>query len=303
MGVSCQICNRVINKKYPGIKCGKCMKFFHSLCANINEELFLALQSDYITWFCTQCRTDHGASSLDSADISLESNDLKAITKSDLRATINSLKFELMHEITSKINLLVESVNFCSNKITDFEIKLKETNDKLMQFENIKSENERLKIEVHELNTKVHDLEQYSKLNNVIISNYPDSRNENIFDILSQMGSKIGLEITQKGVDAAHRLSSVSSSNNKPKNIVVKFISRNVKEQFITAFKQNKAEYPNIYVNEHLTQKNSFLYKLAREKLSKGCKYVWTKNCKIFLRKDDNSRIRLIRNEEDLRNI
>ncbi|CAB3240741.1 unnamed protein product [Arctia plantaginis] len=57
-----------------------------------------------------------------------------------------------------------------------------------------------------------------------------------------------------------------------------------------------------IYLNEHLAP--HMLYSKTRKLgLERGYTYIWMKDCKIFLRKNDSSKPMLIATEEDLAKI
>lgn len=304
MVVSCKTCSRAINKKYPGVKCSKCVTLYHAMCANVSDDQLAVLQiDDSIVWCCKKCRTDDLilSSQLD-FNVDQPGDSQNSITKDDLLRIVNGIKSDILQELNSKFDKLLESVTFCSNKITDFEIKLKETNDKLKLLEGYKKENEDLKCKVADLDTKVHDLEQYSRLNNVIISNMPETTSEDVFEVVSEIGTKIGVNLDGRDIDMTHRLPNRNNSgSNNSRNIVVKFTTRRVKEKFLTAYRQNKNVIKNIYLNEHLSQRNNELFKTARDILRpKNFKFIWTRNCKIFVRKDDTSRIKLISCEEDI---
>jgi len=55
----------------------------------------------------------------------------------------------------------------------------------------------------------------------------------------------------------------------------------------------------NIYVNEHLTPMNRLLHKKARD-LRDRIKFVWTKDCKVFVRQTEEARAVWIQSEDDL---
>lgn len=292
MGGACNMCSRAINKKCPGVKCGICASEFHSLCANISEEQQKILQEDFIVWYCIKCRSRPACSA---------SAGPKEPSKNNLSFLINSLRDEILNELNSKFNALLESVNFCSNKITDFENKLKDTDEKLKLLDKYKEENNELKSKVSELDKKVHDLEQYSRINNIIISNCAESRNENIFDVISEISTKIGINLKDGDVDTAHRLQSNNKSGTMARNIVVKFNSRRMKDNFLTAYRHKKKDLHQVFITEHLSHRNAMLLKNAKETLRpKNFKYIWTRNCKIFVRKDDTSRIHLIQHNDDI---
>lgn len=56
-----------------------------------------------------------------------------------------------------------------------------------------------------------------------------------------------------------------------------------------------------VFINEHLTAKNkNILYEAKKVKKERGFKYVWVRNAKIFVRKNDNTIAMHIRSLSDL---
>lgn len=85
-----------------------------------------------------------------------------------------------------------------------------------------------------------------------------------------------------------------STSTNKP--ILVGFVNRYIKEDFIAVARNNKqlnaddivfaGDKIRIFINDHLTQKNKKLFtKTKKLATDKNHKYVWVQNCKILVRK------------------
>lgn len=63
----------------------------------------------------------------------------------------------------------------------------------------------------------------------------------------------------------------------------------------------NNGSKQKIYINESLTKENKqLLFKTKEKARDASYKYVWSKEGKIFVRKNDNSRVHRIKNEHDL---
>ena len=76
---------------------------------------------------------------------------------------------------------------------------------------------------------------------------------------------------------------------------MVKFVSRKSKATVLDLKRlprnrDHKFRNNDIYINEHLTTRNKHLFNLAKDKKrSKNYKFLWTRNGKIFIRKDERS--------------
>lgn len=136
--------------------------------------------------------------------------------------------------------------------------------------------------------------------NNVQISNVPIEPNENLQNMICEIGQKVVVPIDFKvDIQAIYRVPS-QSSGNKP--IIVKFINSQLRTSFLIQCKKKKVtcnqlsnvknqSNNQIYVEVHLTPSNKKLFYEARQCVKdKQAKSVYTIEGKIFLRADDMSR-------------
>lgn len=72
-----------------------------------------------------------------------------------------------------------------------------------------------------------------SRSNNVEIKDVPHKSNENLFDIISKIGTKINYPVTKSQINFITRVPTREKEHNKP--IIVSFCNRYVKEDFIAA--------------------------------------------------------------------
>lgn len=332
MNKQCKICKETVNRKKPGMQCsGFCERFFHGQCLGIAGKQLDSLRVDGIMWKCSDCRD--GARSryslttpVDSsppvdkrstADTSTKRNyPERSISNNDLMAAMETITAEL-RAIREQQVVLSNSVTFCSDKVSDFEEKLIKINEWMRATDKILKENAKLKTDVANLELKLSDLEQSSRLNNIEIQGIPEKQNENLKTVIHEIGNYINYSIASEKIEYVHRVQLNKNSNNKIKNIIVRFNNRNEKENFLAAAKQKrmrkengsprmeiKGISDNFYINEHLTLENKILFKQTRSVAKeKHYKYTWTKNGMVFIRKDDTSRIVLVRNTNILENL
>lgn len=196
-----------------------------------------------------------------------------------------------------------------------FQSCLKEENEKMKsmlkkQEEIIMKQGE----ENRELKIRVNDLEQYSRRSNVQINNIPLASEENVETILCEMGQAIGVPINF-GVDiqAAHRVPTQGSS---AKPIIVKFTNRQLRNRFIVEAKKVKptcaqldstknllfASTTKIYVNDHLSPDNKKVLFEARNCVrNKRAKSAWSKDGKIYIKRNESTAPVTIRDIQDLK--
>jgi len=63
------------------------------------------------------------------------------------------------------------------------------------------------------------------------------------------------------------------------------------KRDYTVRIDQNTDRGLLVYINEHVTIKNQKLLKTAKALRDHGFKYVWSKNGKVFVRANNDSRI------------
>ena len=225
----------------------------------------------------------------ESSDMSLKDSMNEINTKLDKLGSIESLlntvnttvseQSQLLEALTSRIESLEKHSEKQASKIAILEKDNFEKNKKVAELEN-----------------KLDELEQYSKIDNVIISGLAahsystaasteidtPQAHENVNDrVLSLFNNDMKTDISKEDISAIHYL---NTRNNK-KNIIVRFISRATKNRVMTAAKNLKGRSPRVFVNEHLTQKTSKIYYRARQlRAENRIENTWTKDCKVFIK-------------------
>lgn len=180
-----------------------------------------------------------------------------------------------------------------------------------------------LELGAASLEKRVEDMDQSARSCNLEIQNIPEVKNENLNQVVFEIGKLIGVEIDADKVRAVHRVArgpgaapgpaaaAADAPPPRPKNIVVQLSSRRLRDDVLSAARARRELYTDqlqmggesrrFFVAEHLTLRNKKLFAKARE-LGKdaGFKHVWVRNFTIQMRKTDLSKIIYIRSESDL---
>ena len=140
---------------------------------------------------------------------------------------------------------------------------------------------------IFDLENKINAIEQYSKINNLIISGpegFLDSDNPRS-DFIEFEDVKLNEKIENFDIVAIHKL--LSKDNNISK-IIVKLYFHETKCNILKNAK--KLKDTGIYINEHLTNINADIFFRARvlkkDKLIHSC---WTSNGITFIKLQENS--------------
>ncbi|CAG9132914.1 unnamed protein product [Plutella xylostella] len=147
-----------------------------------------------------------------------------------------------------------------------------------------------------------------ARYNNLEIKGVPLTKSENLFEIVEKIENFVGYNSPRSHINYISRVP-VHGSNEK--NIIVSFVNRYVKEEFLATARAKKTilttdlgyhgESKRVFLNDHLTPKLKMLLtktkQLAKEK---NYLHVWVKFSKIHIRKSDTSRAQVINSLNDL---
>lgn len=192
---------------------------------------------------------------------------------------------------------------------------MKQENDRFKEILNKQNEIiKELQRENRNIKKKVMSMEQYSRRSNIQINNIPVIPNENIQDLLCEIGEKIGVELNYgTDIQAAHRVPS-KKDNNKP--IIVKFSNREKRTSFIVAARKAKLKCGQldmakdlmfsaenkIYFNDHMTVEGMKIFYEARKAVKeRKVESAWTMNGRIFVKRDQMSERKEIEDMDDLK--
>jgi hypothetical protein len=127
-------------------------------------------------------------------------------------------------------------------------------------------------------------LEQYGRRNSIRIRGIqePDNTNTEITDAeVIKLATQLQVPITQSDINRSHRVG--IKRDQQSRDILVKFVSHNVKVQFMMS--RMKLKGSGIYINEALTRTRAQLFSQTRAlKRQKKIQDTWTKTGAIFVK-------------------
>lgn len=235
-----------------------------------------------------------------SSEIQSELKQLRSefsITKKDI-SILNTKHIEL----SKFVDDLKSSVEFNSANITDAVKRTKEMESKI-----VASASEPIVA----LTNKIDRLEQQARQCNIEIGNLPEKRGENLVLLMESIASAINVPIAQRDIVAIHRVPHAHAHNSRPKNIIVKFTSRLLRDNVLSAYRLSKGITSDriglagtqcrIYMNEHLTLHNKELFRKCRVAAkTNNFKYVWVRNATVLVKKSDDSPTFAVHSENDI---
>lgn len=229
--------------------------------------------------------------------------------------TINNKFTQFRNEFDEKSN----TVDFLAGCQDEQVLMNAEFRQKLKKLEN---ENTSLQSTVSELTSRVAEMEQHSRDCNIEVQCVPESKNENLLSIFNQLLRTVSCELPDMSIRGIHRVAKLKPHSERPRNIVVKMVTPQVRDSVLAAvIKFNKSKnlaedklnalhlgFANrkqqIYVSEHLTLSNKQLHAAARTTAKEKCyQYVWTRNGRIFMRKNNESPSILVKSVDFLKTL
>lgn len=260
-----------------------------------------------------------------SSPITEEGTVLK-ITQSSFRQIIrqeigNALK-EVVAEQFKQINDLISgfrtSLEFFNEKYEEVKVNLEQNSSKLQAVE---GENIKLRTCVQDLTKRINLMEQHNRVTNIELQNVPENRSENLITTVLQLSSITKCQIEDTDIAYCARIAKKDTQTARPRSILVKFNTPRLRDSFLAAAinfnkdnKNNKlntshlgiaAENPTpIYVVEHLSADNKALHAAARVRGKElGYKFVWVRNGRVFMKKNDQAERIVITCQEVLKSI
>ncbi|CAG4932059.1 unnamed protein product [Parnassius apollo] len=223
-----------------------------------------------------------------------------------LRSDNASFK-ESLKDINSLLTEMEKSLNYSKTRQDTFDEQLQTLRNQLQPVSD-------LPCHLKNLESKLAYMEQQARDCNIEIINMPDRSNENLTNTLMGIGAVIKQQILASDIVAVHRVPHADQKDTRPKNVIVKFTTRTLRDNIIAASRSSKdlnteklgisGPPQKIFINEHLTLKNKRLFRECRNRAkSHDYKFVWVKHGVILTRKTKNYPVLAIRSEQDLNKI
>ena len=213
-------------------------------------------------------------------------------------------------ELSSKVEGLIAAIQILDSRSVSNAAHIinLEANNKITLNQNneMKFELINFKTELNSCNEHVNNIEQYLRINNIEIVGLTTEENDNEDDVILEVLNNLeDIIITSGDIDISH---AIRSKRGDGKTVhVVKFLSRKANIASMNAKKQSydfKYKGNVIYINEHLSPNNRRLFPAASiQKRELDYKFLWTRNGYVYFRKNDNSQIIFINNDEALNNL
>ncbi|KAL4006238.1 SH2 domain protein 2A [Sarotherodon galilaeus] len=212
-----------------------------------------------------------------------------------------------------------KSLEFMTEEISAVKLQMKAILDLVEEVKALRIQNAEKDRRLAYLENRVADLEQYTRINDVIITGLrikprsyaravaadnvggpgEEDVNSTELQVVIFLRSK-GVEVDYNNIEACHPLPRKNDSD-KPA-IIVRFANRKHKTALLKQGKKLKGS--DVFMNEHLTKRNADIARKARYLKKQGkIQNTWTTNCKVFIKLNgtpEQAKVLVIRNMEEL---
>ena len=145
------------------------------------------------------------------------------------------------------------------------------------------------------LREELDTMEQYSRRNCLVVHGIPESKEDSGDAVLHVFNGQLNVPVTPHSIDRSHRLGRFQPSSNKPRPVIVKFVSYETRRQVFSAKRRLKGT--KIVITENLTRRRSEL--LNRTRAQPDVKCAWTTDGRIVCLLENGEK-RTIVTERDL---
>lgn len=236
-----------------------------------------------------------------------------ATLKSEIDRTITKAVSRELKPLREEIASIKESLNFINNQ-HDLIVKRVDNLEKEVKLVSVaKAEVGKIRDAISIADAENHKREQWARRSNVEIFGIPERQGENLLKILGDIASHMQFPLhSASDIDFVTRVAPKQNENKKIKPIVVRFLARWKKDDFLAVARKLRLKCSDIgisgdsfvHFNEHLTSRNKALLQRVKSVCKeKGFKYVWVRNCSIKVRRSDTSPVIHISCESDLNKI
>lgn len=239
----------------------------------------------------------------------------KVTEESQVIQTLKKMFEDLKSSLIQQVDELRKSVEFMSGKFDSICEDIAQTRSELKstqeEFRALSRENAILKQEIN-------DLQQYTRRDNVMVFGAPEFDGKSTYEVIDNICNVIGGTDLVQDVSIAHRL---PAKPGKSRPIIIRFCKRRSRDEFLQRFKieakkddtgpgistkliDNNLPTGRITAGEQLTATTRDLINKTRDVAKlRGYQFVWSRDGKVFVRKNERSPVNRITSLQDIHNL
>lgn len=318
----CHGCSKVINKKSTVLECSRCQKVVHAttICSGLSSKQLSSLKAaENLEWTCNECNQNSSRrkSFVTLADYDDEDDEevIAAGASFDMKQVMQDLRKEVRNIVTQEIRAVTTSLQYCSEKVDEFMECIDALTNKMKDMEkkitHLDSQNRSCLLKIEFMEQRNVELEQQLLGDHVEISGIPDSNDIDLPKMVEKVADKLGAPIGD--ILSVKRLPSRRTGFG---SVHVRVRQESTRQHLISAARGTtitaKELMPNlsgapaaekIYVREALTSYLKNLLWQSKQDLKDIYKFIWIKEGKVLVRKNENAKVLKIRTKYDIQNL
>ncbi|CAH2085364.1 unnamed protein product [Euphydryas editha] len=325
MASKCNQCGKFLSP-IDGAKCNKCASVFHRTCVNLSPD-----SRPPTRWMCRSCcgYDSKGKSTTVTETPTSEELYEDANTQDNMEKSSTALLAEEMRLLRSEIvtvtremasfrlelGRLNENVAEFNKRVETVEERLTSLEEKFTNKVNCEQDTSQINDVIEQLKEDINEREQMLLLNDIQIAGVPERNGENVLHLTQAISSKLGITLESRDIVSAERAGSRrfppgGEERHRPRPVIVRLARRALRDEIIKSARVRRntdtsdvidGDPSRVYINEHLTRDNRLLFYKAREEGKRhGWRYTWTRDGRIYMRREMGSAVQRIRKEKDI---
>lgn len=335
---SCAACTKAI-RAAQSLQCSRCASHYHAVCLNVSDirKMSAEARANYICPLCKSNVPKSDNTPVRAAASASADTQATSACVGGLKAVVSPAPCFSPTPDQDQIALIASEIKLMREDMRDMKLEMKNLSENVasrldevslkyleLEMRDAKREAElcSLKSTVAELQQQLSSRAQSNLKNEIEISGISEIKDENSLHIIRVTAQKIGIDIDGSDLDYAMRVGPrrpgngelTSGLSKQPRPLVVRFVHRHKREEFLRAAKTRRnlhsadigieGQSRKLYFNERLTQENRHLFRSARQGAAEAdFKFCWCKNGTIYLRRQEGSPAIAVKSPEDLERI
>ncbi|XP_063380852.1 uncharacterized protein LOC134667383 [Cydia fagiglandana] len=259
----------------------------------------------------------------------IQASDVTGESESSLVRELQLFRLELagmrqeLSTMNNNLEKLSNTVSGLDDRLTSLEQRVQILEDQPVQPGDVQNDIKGLMDTVDRLKLELNDRDQELLSTEVEITGIVETSNESPVHLAVLVAQKLGVEMESRDVVSAERVGMKRAPNDgsegsdgtgtagRPRALVVRLARRVHRDNLLRAARRARGadtsgfDLPGpprrFYVNERLTRTNRQLFYKARHEGSRlNWRYVWTRDGRIYARRQPNTQSHRVRTEDDL---
>ncbi|KAG7300427.1 hypothetical protein JYU34_016047 [Plutella xylostella] len=230
----------------------------------------------------------------------------------EVKSSITSMKSDF-NSLKGDVSALQHATQFISDQHDDLKIKFDNLSESTKKIEGMEAELVEVRKQNRQLKQEMIENDQRERQLNLEIVGLPELKEENLNETLIKIAKEVGITLLDSDIVHVNRITPRAKVPGRSRVIIAKMRNRLLKDNIISSARKSRlttqsmglgGEPKPVFVNEHLSMYNKQILRMAKDAARmKNHQFTWTKNGRIYVRKNDTSPAIRIITEDDLKKI